>query len=181
MARLIQELIHKLKSVQDNLDLILMDSASVMAHDAKGLAERIIKEKGFGASYSTKTYPAFFFYGKQLNAKGSAYLETIQDDPESEGTNWGLFRKAQGLQNSHVDLTYTTRMWKGMRPDEPQKEGSRYFCYMGHNDQEGQKKMNWNYERYGHFLGKALEGQEEILREVAEENIRNLIEETLMK
>ena len=114
-------------------------------------------------------------YEKALNARGKSYL----DELDGEGTNWGEFRQAQGLQNKHVDLSYSTRMWKGMRPDEVQEENGRYFCLMGHNDNEGRKKMNWNFERYGDFIGKALKGQEEVLEEVATENILLLLEKFL--
>ena len=50
---------------------------------------------------------------------------------------------------------------------------------MGHNDNEGRKKMNWNFERYGDFIGKALKGQEEVLEEVATENILLLLDKYL--
>ena len=66
-----------------------------------------------------------------------------------------------------------------MRTDEVQEENGRYFCTVGHNDNEGRKKMNRNYERYGDFIGKALKGQEEVLEEVATENIYLLLEKFL--
>lgn len=180
MARHIRELIENLRKVQDQIDGVLLETASVMANDAVGLASHIVTEKGFGETYSDKMVPAFFFYGKELNGSGKTYIENLEDDPESDGTNWGLFRKAQGRQNSFVDLNYSTKMWGGMRPDEPQQVGSAYFCYLGHNTQEGRNKMNWNFQRYGDFIGKALKGQEDLLREVAEENIGRLIDEILI-
>lgn len=181
MARYIQDLIRNLKALEEQLDNVLLETVSVMAHDAVGLASSIITEEGFGATYSEKVVPAFFFYGKEFNASGKKYIEALQDNPESEGTNWGDFRKAQGRQNAFVDLNYSTKMWGGMRPEEPQKVGSTYFCYLGHNNQEGRDKMNWNFQRYGDFIGKALEGQEDVLRQVAEENIGLLINEILIK
>ena len=42
-----------------------------------------------------------------------------------------------------------------------------------------EEKMNWNFERYGDFIGKALKGQEEVLEEVATENILLLLEKFL--
>jgi hypothetical protein len=39
--------------------------------------------------------------------------------------------------------------------------------------------MNWNFARYGDFIGKGLKGQEELLQSVAEENIRQLLDELL--
>ena len=181
MGRSIRTLIENLKRFEEQLDSILLETASVMANDAVGLASHTITEKGFGETYSNKLVPTFFFYGKELKASGKAYLEKLDDDPNSEGTNWGLFRKAQGRQNSFVDLNYSTKMWGGMRPDDPQKVGTTYFCYLGHNNQEGRDKMNWNFQRYGDFIGKALKGQEDILREVAQENIEKVIYEILIQ
>ena len=163
----IRDLIENLKDIEKELPEVLKQSATVMAHDAKARAERIIKDKGFGETYSTKEIPPFRLYGKEIRASGKSYLDSL----DGEGTNWGEFRKAQGLQNKHVDLAYTTRMWKGMRPDEVIEKDGKYICWMGHNDNEGRNKMNWNFERYGDFIGKALEGQEDVLHDVTVENI----------
>ena len=110
-----------------------------------------------------------------MNASGKTYLDNLDD----EGTNWGEFRQAQGLQNKFVDLSYTTRMWKGMRPDEAQEIDGKFICFMGHNDNEGRQKMNWNFDRYGDFIGKALVGQEDVLHDVAVENILLLLDKFL--
>ena len=171
----LRDLINNLKAIEKELPEILRQSATVMAHDGKALAERIIIDKGFGESYSTNEIPSYWLYGKELNASGKTYLDNL----EGEGTNWGEFRKAQGRQNGHVDLNYSTRMWKGMRPDEVQQNGNIFICFMGHNDNEGRNKMNWNFDRYGDFIGKALIGQEDVLFEIAEENIFKLLEKYL--
>lgn len=174
----IQQLIENLKKIQDNLHKVLLDSASTIAIDAVGLAEEQILERGFGANYSDDFIPSYFLKGKQINAGGLAYLEKVADDPEV-GANWKGFRKAQGLQTGFVDLSYSRTMWQGLRPEEAKNEGSKYFCFIGHNNNEGRKKMNWNFARYGDFIGKGLKGQEEILQSVAEENIRQLLDELL--
>lgn len=171
----LRDLINKFKAIEKELPEILRQSATIMAHDGKALAETIIKEKGFGETYSTKEIPSFWLIGKEIKASGKTYLDNL----EGEGTNWGEFRKAQGRQNGHVDLNYSTRMWKGMRPDEVQQIDNIFICYMGHNDNEGRDKMNWNFDRYGDFIGKALNGQEDILFEIAEENIIKLLEKHL--
>lgn len=174
----IRQLIENLKKIQDGLQQVLLDSASIIAHDALGLAEQSILEKGFGEQYSDKAIPSYFLKGKEINAGGLSYLQKVEDDPEVVA-NWKGFRKAQGLQTGFVDLSYSRTMWQGLRPDEPQNEGSRYFCNIGHNNVEGQKKMNWNFARYGDFIGKGLKGQEDILQEVAEENVRMLLDQML--
>ena len=173
----LRDLINQMKELEEALPEILKEASVIMAHDAKALAERIIKDKGFGAVYSSNKVPSWFLVGKELNVAGLNYIYDAYDD--DEGVNWSGLRDAQGLQTKHVDLAYTTRMWKGMRPDEVKEENGRYFCLMGHNDNEGRKKMNWNFERYGDFIGKALKGQEEVLEEVATENILLLLEKYL--
>ena len=171
----LRDLINNLKDIEEALPEVLKKSATVMAHDAKAMAETIIKNKGFGELYSTHEIPSYRLYGKELRSSGSSYLDSL----DGGTTTWAKFRQAQGLQNKHVDLSYSTRMWKGMRPDEVQEENGRYFCLMGHNDNEGRKKMNWNFERYGDFIGKALKGQEDVLEEVAIENILLLLNKYL--
>ena len=171
------DLINQMKELEEALPEILKEASVIMAHDAKALAERIIKDKGFGAVYSSNKVPSWFLVGKELNVAGLNYIYDAYDD--DEGVNWKGLRDAQGLQTKHVDLAYTTRMWKGMRPDDPQQDGTKFFCVMGHNDNEGKKKMNWNFERYGDFLGKALEGQQDILAEIATDHVFNALEKYL--
>lgn len=119
--------------------------------------------------------------GMALN--GKALAERIIKDKgigEKYSETYAELRESRGMQTGHVDLTFTTRMWEGMRPDDPINEGSKYFCYLGHNDQEGRNKMNWNFERYGDFIGRALEGQEDVLIEVAIDEVGRLIEDVLI-
>lgn len=168
-----RELIENLKQVEQELPEILRQAATTMAHDAKALAERTIKNEGFGKRYSTKkAIPAHWLYEKTLNRRGFSYLDGL----DGELTNWGEFRQAQGLQTNFVDLSYTARMWQGMRPDEVQEENGRFFCKMGHNDNEGRQKMNWNFERYGDFISIALEGKQDMLKDAALEGIQQLFE-----
>ena len=48
----LRDLINNLKDIEEALPEVLKQSATVMAHDGKALAERIIKDKGFGEVYS---------------------------------------------------------------------------------------------------------------------------------
>ena len=154
--------------------------ATILTLSGKALAERNIKDKGFGALYSTNLYPAFFLFGKQLNARGSKFLEDrgVQLDgsqgeatkkkgtkrkkkgdvitKEDQLTNWAEFRQAQGLQIEHVDLTYSGKMWAGMAPLEPVITGNKVIAPLGGNNKQAQDEMNYNRDRYGDFIGKAL-------------------------
>lgn len=167
----LKDLIEGLKNVEKELPKVLSESAEIMAHDGKALAEYKIKKEGFGAYYSTKTVPSFFLYDKTLNNRGKSYLDNL----DGELTNWSGLREAQGLQTRFVDLSYSSKMWSGMRPDGVQEVNGVYYCVMGHNNNEGKNKMNWNFERYGDFIGKALEGEEETLKEVGVENLEKLL------
>lgn len=181
MSEHIDQLIKALTEINDSIDEVMSDAVIVTAGDAKALAERTIIEEGFGAKYSNKEFPAVFFYGRELNAKGRSYLDATLEDPEGDGmTNWKQFRQAQGRQGEHVDLNYSTKMWQGLRPStDVEIKGNLYFTRLVHNNKEGQNKLNWNFERYGDFIGKALEGKEELLSEVAEEVIRKRLDQLL--
>src|SRR4051812_17484051 len=101
--------------------------AETLALTAKGLAERRMKEQGFGILYSKHPVPAWFFHGKELNQRGTAFLASHgvhpktgvsgapkkkrrknKGDPDpgsfEKTTTWGDFRVAQGLQAAFVDL-----------------------------------------------------------------------------
>ena len=144
----------KLIKLREEMPSILKDLAPTVSMSGKAIAERNIKEAGFGAKYSTNEMPAFLFYGKELNQQGSIYAQNAAKD--EQGITWGQFRKAQGLQNQFVDLSYSNEMWAGMFPRDPIVDGYKYIAPLGHNNQEGQNKMNYNYKRYGNFIYKAL-------------------------
>lgn len=173
----LKELIENLKAIESELPEVLKRATEIMAHDGKALAERIIKDKGFGALYKDYDLPAWYYEGKEINRRGWNYIHQMYD--KDEGFAWQDLRQAQGLQINFVDLSYTARMWTGMRPEPVQEQDGKYFCFMGHNDNEGRKKMNWNFERYGDFIGIALQGQEEILKEVAIDNVLQLLDRYL--
>lgn len=178
----LQILINQLKAVRDELPAVLSDAATSMSMTAKALAERTIKDKGFGDEYSLSQLPLWFLKGKQLNNRGIKYIEQQYKDAskskEAPTGNWREFRQAQGLQTNYVDLTYSGKMWAGMFPQEVQVDGYKYIAPLGNNSQEGQDKMNWNYERYGDFIGATLTGENfDLLVQVGIDEIVRLLNE----
>lgn len=164
------ELVNRLKSFRDKLPEVLPEIATLVSLSGKALAERTIKDKGFGKLYSNNDIPAFFLKGKEINARGRSYLDQASKD--DKGVSWGDFRQAQGLQNKFVDLTYSGKMWAGMFPGEVQVNLFTYIAPLGNNTTEGQKKMNWNRERYGDFIGQVLTGDNlEALKRVGYEEL----------
>ena len=178
-----KELIEKFKAIRDALPEVLPDVATSMSLTAKAIAERTIKDKGFGELYSDTEVPAWFFKGKELNKRGANYILTLENeatDDEPAKTNWGEFRQAQGLQSKYVDLSYSNKMWAGMYPQDVMINLFTYVAPLGANNTEAQNKMNWNYDCYGDFLGKALTGDgEDALYKVAFDELVRLLDEKL--
>ena len=157
---------------------ILKEAAEVVSLSGKAIAERTIKDKGFGEQYSNTKVPAWFMDGRELNAPGSTFIARKKKAKTEEErlTNWKEFREAQGLQTGHVDLSYSNEMWSGMLPQPPFQKGDIFLAPLGHTNQEGQKKMNWNRDRYGDFIGKNLKGENfDAMANVAVEEILRLI------
>lgn len=189
------ELIKKFKAIRDAIPETMPAVATSVSMAGKALAERQIKEMGFGKKYSTTPVPAFFFYGKELNKRGVTYLEgleskgskgkkKIEDITEADlldgETTWGDFRAAQGLQNKFVDLTYSGKMWASMFPRDVETTLFKYVAPLGSTNIEGQNKMNWNYERYGDFVYQSLQGDaEDILYNLAYDELTRLLDEKL--
>jgi hypothetical protein len=168
----------KLKSLQDAVRAKLPDIATTLTLSAKAISERRIKDQGFGAEYSKTPIPAWFFHDKELNAQGTAFLNAhgvtqpgapkkAKRAKKGEGipkadreATWGEFRAAQGLQNGFVDLSYSNKMFAAMIPQEVQVNGDIYSAPLGASNQQAQKEMNYNFERYGDFIGKALQPED---------------------
>lgn len=180
------DLIEIMKAVRDALPEAISEAAVSVSLTAKAVAERTIKEKGFGKTYSQEEYPVWFLAGKELNKKGTYFIESVKEEADrmdiDPTANWEQFRGAQGLQTGFVDLSYSNKMWAGMFPGDVKVDGTRYIAPLGHNNREGQAKMNYNYERYGDFIGSTLTGENlDLLYTVASDEIYRLIDEKLTK
>src|SRR5699024_3968291 len=171
-----KDLRSKLERIKSEIPAVLDDVAEIVSNTAKGVAERAIKDQGFGEYYREVKVPAWFLTGKELNQDGAAFINKKKE--KKELTNWKELREAQGLQTGHVDLTYSEEMWRGMFGAPAVREGDRHISYLGHNNKEGQNKMNWNRDRYGDFIRKVLTGDRfDVLIDTAKEEIIRLIKE----
>lgn len=170
----IKDLIEKLEKVKSELPTYLLEVATSVSLTGKALSERTIKDKGFGEQYSESKVPAWFMDGKELNAGGKSFIKNKKK--QNEPTNWKEFRAAQGLETVFVDLSYSNEMWSGMFPQEAYQEGNKFIAPLGHNNRTGQNKMNWNRDRYGDFIGKAITGDNfDKMAEVAVDEVYRLI------
>jgi hypothetical protein len=67
----INALKEKLKQIEEAVLQKAPEIAITLTLSAKALAERNIKDKGFGYKYSQNKIPAWFLHGKELNQKGT--------------------------------------------------------------------------------------------------------------
>lgn len=186
----ISEFKNRLARIREAVEAKLPDIAETMAITAKALAERRMKSEGFGVLYSSKKVPAWFLHGKELNQRGTKFLQDRgvhaitgdqgapkkkrrkkKGDPDPGNfdpfTNWGEFRQAQGLQAAFVDLSYSNKMWANMGPVRVET-GEIVRALLGATNREAQNKMNWNFARYGDFIRKSLTAEDgKLLGEVA--------------
>ncbi len=155
----INDLKKKFQEVREAIYKELPDVVLLLTVTAKSIAEKKLRQQGMGAKYSETTYPAFFLEGKEKSGAGKKYIEkAIEDDVE---VNWKGLRQAEGLPTDFVNLSFTNKMWAGMGPQTPYWKDGVVYSPLGGNTIEVVNKMNWNYDRYGDFLGKQL-GKDEI-------------------
>lgn len=146
--------------------------ANTVAITGASIIKQRILRSGFGKKYSTKFIPAYYLRGKELNAGGKAFLEDHNMDDDL--VNWGEFRRAQGLQTEHVDLSYTGRMFAGTVPVKQVVAGTKFIVTIGGSDAEVQQKLDWNHERYGDFLAPTTQEKAEI-DEIADAEFDKLV------
>ena len=176
----VSELRAQLKKLEDVIRLKLPEVATLISLSAKAFAERNIKERGFGAVYSANPLPSWFFLGKELNKTGETFI--LGRIKQKQETTWGEFRAAQGLPNEHVDLTYSGTMWASMQPQEPFESNGVFYAPLAGGNRQTQDEMNWNFERYGDFVGKALTPENfKALLQAAYDELIQIIDESGIK
>lgn len=150
MPQTLDDLIAKFDNLPAKMDEFIFNELETTAQDFIALQVTKIRREGIG-QYSTKKVPAFFFYGKQINQAGVAFLRSkgvrqpgdplrgkgknpllgkgkrgATLTPQDRLTNWGEFRQAQGLQTSFVDATYSTRTLNQLGIISRVKTGLKY-------------------------------------------------------
>lgn len=182
MPQTLDDLIAKFDNLPAKMDEFIFAELETTAQDFIALQVTKIRREGIG-QYSTKKVPAFFFYGKQINQAGVAFLrskgveqpgdQTKKRAKKGTGltkdqrlTNWGEFRHAQGLQTSFVDATYSTRTLNQLGIISRQKAGSVYQVIVGGNTTYSKQIFLYLYLRYGNFFFPSQEIQN-TLREAA--------------
>ena len=142
-------MIERLNGAIDAIKKEAPDLTKRLALTAKDKIEERVKEKGVG-EYSTNPVPTFFFYGKSRNQGGRDLIDKKEEN--NEGIYWGEFRKAQGLQSDHVDLTYSGRMFANIKLTNLRNNQFYFIATIAPDIVDEIKKLGYQTDRYGDFL-----------------------------
>lgn len=200
MAKLpVSDLILKLQQVKANLQQVGDDIAVEAANNLKALAEKNIIEQGVngGQKYAEYLVPAYFFWGRELNARGRRFLESkgVSADgqageakrirgnkkkgivgraatKEDRLTNWKEFRQAQGLPVAHVDLFYSGHMWHNIVVIRISRVAGKSIAELGGADERAQNELDYNAKRYGTFITNAVSADDtEFINQLAADRL----------
>ena len=160
-------------------------SATITKTGLSFIHDRILNEGLPGVKYSTNKLPGFFFTGKSISDLGKDAVNSVIKKNQKSGTpgiSYEEFRKANGLQTSHVDLRLTGDMWSDMDVLEGSGAGFKYITEAGSKNSitypDGKKTgdiVGYLAERYGDFLTPTI-AEERILNNSLDEELQNLID-----
>ena len=101
---------------RDLLSALSVEGATVGADAAALVEQRIVskgenKDGGKLSPYSTKTVPAYLYFGRSRNAAGEAAVR--KKAKERQGVSYRDFRQFNGLNTNVKNLQFTGEMWQG--------------------------------------------------------------------
>ena len=175
----LNDAINGIKSLTNELEVkipLLITASNVTA---KSLVQDRVQETGKDSKgtqlgdYSENGISAFYFIGKGSKST-DAKLKKLQK--EGKKVSYSDFRKLDGKQNKHVDLTFSGRMWRGIGLVQTNTQNNRTTVKVGPKDAYTDKVSESNSKRYGNFLNLSSEEVEEI-----EEDIQFDIEAIIKK
>lgn len=204
----LSQFINNLEKLVNNYDAEIRLIVDEVALNAIALIIRRIQQTGLsgGRRYSTNKLPTFYFYNRALNAGGRQLLnrhrkkdfrdalrragENVRrnsrlDDME-DGISYEEWRRANGLQTSFVDLTYSGKMFREKNSSyqgiteyaliniiERYRTSGEFSTTIGALDKETEDKLRWNKERFGDFLA-VTEPEKAVLEKLFETRLRGL-------
>lgn len=157
----IEDVIRTLEETADQLEQEIPVLLLEQQVTAKSLVQDRVQETGKDAKgkqlgeYSDTKVPAFFFFGvgkKSTDAK----LKKLQ--MEGKGISYSDFRRLDGKQNKHVDLTFTGRLWRETGLKAQTSDKKRSTIIIGQTSERSEKIAGYLEKRYGNFL--ALNSEE---------------------
>lgn len=108
--------------------------AALGADLCASLADRVINtgknsEGQQFSPYSEKKVPAFWYYGRSLNAGGEAKVRAAAK--KKEGVSYREFRQFNNRPGSPKNFSFSNEMWRGFGVKSAQFEGGQYILVIG--------------------------------------------------
>ena len=191
----IDEAIDKIDQAIASIEAEMEDVAKDLALNAMALIVNRIQQQGIeGRQYSKNKLPEFYFFGRELNAGGKALIDdkarrkrreglkeaglkvrkSKKYDEMDQGISYEEWRRANGLQVAHADLTFSGRMWQNLGIIGVVRQGDVWVAVVGGFDKEAKDKLTWNAARFGDFF-MVTPDEERILQETFKNKVTELI------
>lgn len=169
----IDDLIKHFDGLIDKLETGLVTVTETAAMDLMAIIVNRIQQEGLpGKKYSKNKLPKFFFHDSGTVAAQKA----LNRKEFKDGVSYEEWRKLNGLQVAHVDLTFTGRMFQNLAIIETIVADGNYLTIIGGIDKEVKDKLRWNAERFGNFLTLTPEEKEEFSK-IMEESKKRILKE----
>lgn len=152
----IREFANRLSLIKNDLIKNRANEAFLIAKEALALVRRRVQNEGeksdgtqFG-DYSTEPLPAYFFFGKSLNASGA---KAVQKAAKSgKGISYKDFRRANNRPTDKIDLTFSGAMWREMEVTIIANDTEKTTAAVTPRTERSKKVAGYNSERYGDIL-----------------------------
>jgi len=79
--------------------------------------------------YSEKKVPAFWYYGRSLNAGGEAKVKAAAK--RKEGVSYREFRQFNNRPGAPKNFSFSNEMWRGFGVKSAQFDGGKYILVIG--------------------------------------------------
>lgn len=142
----IQGQIERIEAIQQRLNGGAIQAVTVAAADlAADIANRVINdgensEGGKFSAYSTKTVPAYFYFGRSRNAGGEAKVKAA--NKKKEGVSYKDFRQFNGL-GTVKNFSFTNAMWRGFGVKKVEYAPGFYTVTIGGKTKDSEDKIAW--------------------------------------
>ena len=152
----------------------------VLAAQVIGLvSERVVQtgvnfKGGKFTPYSTKTIPAYLFWGKSRTQTAERKVRALSRKKDSSGKKTGAlsydeFRGINNLKTGVKNFEFTGEMWRKLGVIKTTKSGTKFTVSIGGTSTAAQDKIDANSEREGISIIEANEREKTLSQQGAKE------------
>jgi len=152
----VQNFVQKINAIVRVLAETRANEALLFGREALALIRRRIQNTGRDANesqlgdYSTNPLPAFFYFGKSVNASGETKVRAAAK--KGKKLSYSDFRRANNRETDFVELTFTGAMWREMSVDITTNTPKKTTATISPTTPRAIKVLTFNVLRYGPIL-----------------------------